>query len=273
VADHVHVGTGTTSESASDTALVTFVAGTANVISSSSTAQASAPYYASWTRTFRFNPGFAGSPGNVNISEVGISSQITTGDLFSRARVKDGASPLADTTITVLGDEWLDVAYELRLYPDHILPGGSPDDGSGTITISGAGSPEVFSYAVRPSNVNSTTYYSAGNIRGRLATFAGVYATAFEATSVLGAVTSAPSGSSDNIPGTASYATYSAGTFSRDVTLTIGLTDANLTGGVGALLFGTGLGAYQMSFSPAVPKDATKVWTWVCNLAWTRASL
>ena len=44
-------------------------------------------------------------------------------------------------------------------------------------------------------------------------------------------------------------------------------------GGVGAMVFNTGLGSYQIAFDPVIPKDATKVWTFVSNLAWARATI
>jgi hypothetical protein len=108
---YAHVGTGTTAELATDTQLQTFVAASNTVQDSSSTAQASAPYYGKYVRTIRFGEGVAAG----NIAEVAMSTQNTNGDAFTRALVKDGGG--SPTTITVLSDEWLDVTYEFRTYP------------------------------------------------------------------------------------------------------------------------------------------------------------
>lgn len=267
VTTYCHCGTGTTAEVAGDTALETFLAATNTIQSSSSTVQGSAPYYASYTRTFRFAEGVAEG----NISEVGFSDQATTGDLFSRALVKDGGG--SPTTISVLSDEWLDVTYEFRLYPDHILAGGGADDGTGTISISAVS----YDYVIRPAFVTNSTHWVASITNGLFRTVSSAWANFFGSATALGAATSEPSSPSGSAAtsehSSISAATYSTDTFARDVSLEIGLEDGNSSGGVGAIRFHTGMGSYQMSFDPVVPKDNRKVWTFVQNLAWARATI
>lgn len=260
-----HCGTGTATEAAGDTALQTFLASTNSIQSSSSTAQGSAPYYGRRVKTFRFGEGAAEG----NVAELGFSSQSGTGQLFSRARVKDGGG--SPTTITVQSDEWLDVTYEFRLYPDHILSGGGADDGTGTIDISG----DSYDYVIRPCRITDELYWRAQVAEGRNRLIVVQYAGAY-ATQTLGAATGNPGGTVYSLasPDTSSSQdTYSNGTYNRDVQLIVGIDDGNVPGGVGSIEFWTGLGSYQMSFDPVVPKDATKVWTLTQNLAWTRATI
>lgn len=267
VSNYCHCGTGTASETATDTSLETFLAATNTVNSSSSTEQVTPPYYAEYVRTFRFAQGAAEG----NISEVGFSDQATTGDLFSRARVKnvDGTP----TTIAVLDDEWLDVTYEFRLYPDHVLSNGGEDDGEGTISISG----DSYNYTIRPAYITNGNYWAAAPTQAQFRTVDFSWAAFFSSASTLGAVTSEPSNPSGSAATSAdssiSAATYSSGTFTRNISLEIGLNDGNASGGVGAMRFHTGMGTYQIAFDPVVPKDATKVWTFVTNLLWARATI
>lgn len=267
VTPHCHAGTGTATEAATDTALGTFLASTNTVQSSSSGAQGTAPYYAYYERTFRFGEGVAEG----NVSEIGFSSQSGTGELFSRARVKDGGG--SPTTISVGADEWLDVTYEFRLYPDHILSGGGADDGSGTVTYSG----DDYSYVIRPSYVTNSTYWSAANTQANFRAISSAWAGFFGSASSLGAATAEPTSPSGSAASTehssVSVGSYSTDSFTRDIILTIGLDDGNASGGVGAIRFHTGMGTYQMSFSPVVPKTNTKVWSFEQTLTWARATI
>lgn len=264
--DHCHCGTGTNTEAAGDSTLQTHVAYTATVQSSSEGVQSSAPYYAYRNQTLRFGEGVAEGV----IAEVGFGPSSSNANLFSRARVKDGGG--SPTTITVLSNEWLDVSYQVRNYPDHINTDGTPNDGTGSIDISGT----TYNYTVRPALVNSVTYQRP-DFTAQYATATSVYGTVYGSDAALGAVTANPSATlSGNITSSnsgAANATYNTGTYNRDVTYTLGLTAGNLTGGIKAYLFLTGFGGYQILLDAAIPKDATKVLTLVANIAWTRATI
>lgn len=272
ISAYCHCGTGSSAEAATDTALGTFVASTNTVQDSSEAIESSAPYFASLTKTFRFGEGVAEG----NIAEVGISTQATTGDLFSRSLVKDGGG--SPTTITVLSDEWLDVTYEFRMYPDGVTAGGAAEDNTGTVSVSGTN----YDYILRSCNVNNLTFTPASLARGWYGTNGSSYGFAYGSDGALGAVTSTPSGTSQDNIGSANSsvaaATYSSDTYNRDITWTVGLNDGNVTGGIRCFYFITGMGTFQCrigatSGDATLDKDATKVWTWVCNLAWANATI
>lgn len=263
VSGYCHCGTGTAAENASDVSLATFLAATSNITANSETAQGSPPYYGKSTKTWRFAQGAAEGI----IAEVGISDQATTGDLISRARVKDGGG--TPTTIEVLSDEWLDVTYEFRLYPDHVSA-----DGTGSVDYSG----DSYDYTIRAANVTNYLYLRALHCRAQGAVIGVSQGAAYGSGAALGAVTSTPTGaSSDTIAASSgsawSASSYSNGTFTRDISLTIDPTDGNTTGGVKALMFYTGLGSYQILFDPIIPKTVIKQWVFVATLAWTRATI
>lgn len=108
--DRCCVGTGNTISAISQTALASFLASTRTIQSTSAELQTTTlPYYRSLKVTWRFSEGVAAG----NISEVGMGWGNTT--LWNRALVLDAnGNP---TTITVLGDEFLDVVAEIRVYP------------------------------------------------------------------------------------------------------------------------------------------------------------
>src|SRR6056297_3576288 len=109
--DSCQVGSGSTTPTVGDTALVTYVAGTGTIQEETKTAEASAPYYGSTTTTYRFAEGDAAG----NLSEVGIGTATSGGTLFSRALITDGGG--SPTSITVLADEFLDVTYQIQIVP------------------------------------------------------------------------------------------------------------------------------------------------------------
>jgi len=257
-----HVGTGTATELVTDTALGSFVAGQvydADIAKSYKTVQGGSPYYGKMIRHYRFDPGEATG----NIAEVGISPQGTTGDLFSRARVKDGGG--SPTTITVLADEYLDVDYSYRQYPAYVS--GDLDS-----IVSGE------DFILRGSMV--TTYNNmaigCGNVAGYMAVGTTV-ATAYSDDAALGAVTGQPSAtSSSNIEAAdASNANYSGADYYRDITYTWGLDDANFGAGNGikAIRFNTQMGSYQLLFDTEQPKTNIDIAELNVRLSWARATI
>lgn len=264
VSGFCHVGTGTATEVATDTALQTFLAGKGSPTVIADTAQGSAPYYGSYVRKWRFNPGEATG----NISEVGISDQVTTGDLWSRARVKDGGG--LPTTIAVLATEWLDVTYEMRLYPDRV-----DADGTGSVTYDVS-----YNYTIRGALVTNFSYLRAAFTQATAAIVSSNYAEGYGSGSSLGAVTSEPSGGNNIGSGTTdvsiSLESYTTDAFERDVTFEFGLNSMNATGtpdGCLCIMVHTALGAYQIAYNNVVPKDNTKVWHVPLNLAWARKTI
>lgn len=258
---YAHVGTGTNTEGATDTALQTHVASVASPTRTNSV-KASAPYYGYLDSSWRFGEGAAEG----NIAEIGFGPGASNTGLFSRARVKDGGG--SPTTITVLSDEFLDVSYQFRLYPDHINSDGSANDGSGSIDISGTS----YAYTIRPSEVNSASSWNAQNTRAEAA--AELPWVVYGSDAALGAVTSSISATlSSSVNSGYFNSSYTGGTYSRNVGLTLALGSGNLAGGIAGFQMKSFMGAYQVLFASAIPKDATKILTMNMNLAWSRATI
>jgi hypothetical protein len=267
---YCHVGSGTAVASENDTALATFIASENSLEALDSTNESSAPWYASYVRTWRFPEGEAEGI----IAETAVSSQATTGEIYSRALVSDGAG--GTTTIQVLSTEWLDVVYEHRIYPGHILANGNPDDATGTIQIEGVN----YDYVLRPSEVDDwTRYLLEFTMNFKPSVFR--LGDAYGPDAVIGAVTGKPTatlstGILTNADASTEKASYSVDTFNRDLTLIMGLNSANIVGGIAALQIYFGLGEYQWTLDKTtgggpVLKDNTKVWVYNTNMAWARA--
>lgn len=259
------VGTGTAAPAVTDTALAAYLAGTNTFVGSSSVGAAgSAPYYAYVRITYRFGTGVAAG----NLSEVGIGLTTTTGNLYSRALILDGGG--SPTTITVLADEVLDVTYEHRTYPPTA-------DVVGNITISGVN----YSYVLRASSVtNPNTIAGAEDGWGQPGneTIAGFHGSGAEITAAgyqfaysggIGTVVQSPSGLSDAATSVSSTA-YSNNSLVREGKLSWGLSDGNL-GGVKSVRYSFKWCTYQIEFTPAIPKDGTKILELTFQHAWTRA--
>ena len=112
--NYCSIGTSSVTPNASQTKLIGLLRTTdTNAIGEQSGANSDDPLnpYV-WRRvTKRFTP----SGSNANISEIAFGSTPNGSTAFNRALVKDsGGNP---TAITLLGDEYLDVVYELRIYP------------------------------------------------------------------------------------------------------------------------------------------------------------
>jgi hypothetical protein len=68
-----------------------------------------------------------------------------------------------------------------------------------------------------------------------------------------------------------SSGTYNVDTFTQDMNMSLSLTEGNLTGGIGAMMWRTNLGAIQMSFDPPIDKDETKVFDMGMTYDWARS--
>lgn len=246
-----HVGSGSAAPANTNTALGSFIASTA-MTANTSGAQTSAPYYG-WSRyTYRFGVGVAAG----NLSEVGIGWTSTTGNLFSRALIKDsGGSP---TTITVLSNEFLDVTYEVRMYPP-------TTDSSFTAVIGGV----THSCVMRACDVTDGSWGWRPFIVEQGASFSnpvGNVVTAFNG--ALGAITGSPGGTGGSMG--VVDASYVANSKALVGSLQAGLGSANLAGGISAIKFITKMGTYQVSFDPPIAKDNTKTLAINAQVSWAR---
>jgi len=249
------VGSGTATPVAGDTSLGSFVAGTNTEQSSSSSAEATSPYFSAWTKTFRFGEGVAAG----NLSEVGIGDSTTAGTLFSRARITDGSG--SATTITVLADEFLDVTYQLQLVPP-------TTDATFNVTDAGpAGT--VHAVTLRAMDVTDKSSWGFGPASGNRVEVPNNGATAYDG--AIGTIDASPSGTSSSVapPTTA----YSNNSLERLSTIAFGLNDANFASDLKSLRFSfTSAGTWQAEFDPVIPKDNTKTLSITVKVSWTRTT-
>lgn len=245
------VGSGSNAPNVNDTALQSFVA-SQGMTSSSAGAQSSAPYYGWGRYVYRFPAGSATG----NLSEVAVGWASTNANIFSRALIKDtNGDP---TTITVLSNEFLDVTYELRMYPP-------TTDSTFTTVIGGithncvlrASEVTDGSWAWRPFIVEQGASFQ--NPRGNIGL-------AYDG--ALGAITATPSGSGAGVNVTDQA--YSAASLTRAATLSADLNVANFVGGIDVIYFLTRMGAYQVSFDPPIAKDNTKTLSVNAAVTWAR---
>lgn len=254
--NYCHIGTGTNTETATDTALQSFERSQSSIQSTSYTAQGSAPYYGSKTRTYRFNP-----PGsNKNYAEVGISWTSTTGNLFSRARIKDGGG--SPTTISVLADEYLDVTYQCRNYPD-------------ALTLEEY---SVGGYAIDFLASEVTTANVWGLDIGDELDWGNPLDTqwrAYSSDAAIGAVTGVPTASAFDDINNGTEGSYSPGTYYKDMTYNAGLNDGPSSGNasIGGATFNTEYSKYQAIFDPVIPKTNTQTLAITLRYTWARATI
>jgi len=244
---YCQVGSSNTTPTNSDTGLGSQIAYTSSGTYTGAGVDSVSPYYR-WERTiFRFAEGTAAG----NLSEVGVSWHPTIG-IFSRALILDiNGDP---TTITVLSDETLDVTYEFRTYP-------KLTDSTGTIVFTG-NIGGTYDWITRTANITSG-YPDTQPPKAA----AGYLTQSFNGT--IGAITSSPSGTAGS--GLShTIGSYVSGNYYRDFTYTASLTDANISGGIGAVLGYNAFGYWQMQFTPAIPKTANDILTFAMRYSWGR---
>ena len=257
--DRCAIGTGTTAAVASQTALIAFAASTITVVTSTNTAQASAPYFTTRTTTFRFALGAL----NGNYSEVGVGW--ANASMFSRALIVDGVG--ASTTITVGSAEQLDVVYRLKIY-------APTADVVGTVTISGV------SYNMTGRAAEVTAYASFSQPGEQAITVATPFTQALVIyAGQIGLVTGLPAGSTVAYNGTATNSAYTNNSLVRQAVFAIPLntvlpSNAPMksffvrTNGLGNLEF-----QYQfekVSDGTGIPKDANKTLSMTFQVGWGR---
>jgi hypothetical protein len=269
LATYCHVGVGTQAVSSGDAGLGSFFAASNSVQNAISDTNSTPPYYARRQITWRFAAGTF--DGNQPLTEIAISNQATNGNILARALVHDPVNVF--TAVTPRADEWADVTYEFRLYPDHVNADGAPLDLTGIVEVWG----EAHSFWLRPAFVTNISYWDASQARAQLRSVSSTWARFFGSTSVLGAVGGEPTNPSGGYATTsesdALHSSYTPGTFMRAAHLVVAPTEGNASGGIGAMRFHTGLGAYQVRFAPAIPKDISKAWTFSAVLDWSDAGL
>lgn len=249
-----HVGTGNSTPVVTDTSLQMPLANTGTKQTSLNSAQtATQPYYIARTVVFRFTAGQATG----NLAEVGVGWSSASNSLFSRTLIKDSFGD--PSTITVLADEYLDVTYELRIYPD-------TSDSIGTVDIAGV----VYDYVARPSSLNANAWSMdrAGNAsnNGTSLLFSGN----------IGSIFGEPSGSSTGA-NSGGGLSYTPGSHTAGCSYTYGLTNGNFAGGVRSVTCTIGWTKWQIEFSAqsdssTIPKDSTKILSLTYYHSWARGA-
>lgn len=242
------VGAGSTPPTINDTTLDSQVATTTGISGNVAGAQSVEPYFGWRRRTYRFPEGSAAG----NLSEVGVGWG-SGGLLFSRALISDpGGAP---TTISVGTDETLDVTYELRMY----TPVG---DLTGTVNIAGVN----HAWVSRAGSVTNSAQWSPGPTGSVVGPVTGT-----ALTGPIGPVTGGPSGATSSL--SLVRGSYAPNSRKISTTLTAGLTQGNLAGGIRSILLQGGVGrvgTYQIEFDPPIPKDATKLFSLTFEISWAR---
>lgn len=227
------VGSGTSVPQPSNTSLQTKIAQSSTALDIVNGASSEAPYYAYSRRTFTF------ASGSVNglVGELAVGWGGNAGQLFSRALTRNAnGTPQA---IPVLADETLRVTYEHRYYP-------MLSDTTGVLSISGAIGGQ-YEYIIRPSMISTSTHWTASNAQNNGSRLA---VTAYNGE--IGGITEQPSGNRLTMSGVTGTVSGTTSIFPHSYENA----NLNVAGGIRSLMFAMGNGAWQVQFTPAIPKDA-----------------
>ena len=250
VMDLCSVGTGSTPPSVTDNALVSTLATTTDLLSSTAGAQSSEPYYGYRLNRYYFQPGTVTG----NIAEVGVG---WNGGLFSRALTADEEGDPA--VITVLASEGLEVTYEVRLYP--------PDtDDIYTETLAGV----TRTCTARAALATSGNVSAGWGFGGTGAVISATDNAPIIYEGDIGSITSTPAGFSA-VSASRSTSAYSNNSLQRDMTALWTLASGNFASGISSvMLYTVGMGAYQIGFDPPIAKTADHQLSMTFRLAWQR---
>jgi len=250
---YCQIGTGSTPPTPSDSSLTGYVTYTDTIQADLNGQQAAAPYYG-WRRvTYRFP---AGLISNENLNEIGVGWGQSGSTLATRALIRDEVGD--PTTVTPIGDEFLDVVYEIRYYP----PLG--DNVQTDVVLEGIN----YTCTSRAANVTQDRWSADigtkfGNYSPNVSSFR-----AFDG--VIGAITSSPTGNAANCDNANQYdLAYQTDTFFVGVVCNTGTQGWNLGAGIRSLLMQTTMGEYQTEFEATaggatVPKTDLKT----INITW-----
>lgn len=248
------VGSGNTPPTILNTTLQTSVASTSasGPINSSQPAIA-APYASSVQRSWRFAAGVAAG----NLSEVAVFS-LSPVMMFSRSLIKDSSGN--PTTITVLANEFLDVAYRVSFfYPEN--------DVTGSVLLDGT----THNFTLRAALVTAQSAYP----RASKAMFnnLGNSAYVFAAPAQIETVTASPTTANGYAVAAVANEVYIMGSYRKVGSLNLDLDSANWGSGISAIQFPMELFSgmsYQAQFTPPIPKQNTQTLKIDIEISWGR---
>lgn len=227
------VGSGAAVPQPSNTSLQTKIAQSSTVSDVVNGARAEAPYYAYSRRTFTFAAGSV----NALVGELAVGWGGNAGQLFSRALTRNANG--APQAIQVLSDETLRVTYEHRYYP-------MLSDTTGVLSISGPIGGQ-YGYIIRPSMISTSTHWTANNAQNN-----GSRLSITGYNGEIGGITEQPIGNRLTMSGVTGTVSGTTSIFSHSYENA----NLNVAGGIRSLMFAMGNGAWQVQFTPAIPKDA-----------------
>lgn len=244
----LRVGTGSTPPQPTNTSLQNLLASTT---STSATTTAFTVDGLNWkfedTTTFRFTLGsVVGALSELGICMDGVANAGAT-TVHTRALITDiNGNP---TTVTVTNQDQLLITYKLAIV-------GTDTDGSGTVTLDG----QTYNWTTRRASGLTAGQSLATVLSGTLN-----YQNAWGSGVTFGAAGIAPTGA--GAVGINSAKTNPlAGRIQH--TITANIAQGNISGGI--LVIGGGA-IHKIQFSPAIPKDATKVLSLVTEYTLSRA--
>ena len=257
---YASVGTGTATPVSTQTSLVAPVGYSAAGVFVS-IVNGTAPTYTT-LQTFSYT--FAQGAILGNMSEVGIGSSITGGNLFSRALIVDGAGN--PTTITLTSIDQLIVYYRLAASPPLI-------DYTGSISLNSIN----YNYTTRLLGAaNFTMQYTFTTP----AYFSKIYSVTFYgAGAALAPITSSTptgtaSGTNPNVDTNTNTSTYITDTFYNDWIVNCTPAQGNSTGGVQAIAISGGgpfqAIRFQTVFDTPIPKTNTTSLSLTFRYSWSR---
>ena len=252
---YMHIGAGTATPANSDTALSSFRAG-------SNTPTPSAPMNSSMYtdrveifKSVRFGAGV----GTGTITEIGMSTQATPGNLFCRALITDSLNN--PVSIVKAAGDILDIEYRLTLRP-------TLTDVTGTLS--------GYSYTLRPlglnqvlnnENTNWGLYTMASN---NVTTKADRTTNAYHTASLAATSSNTPTGTLISAFSSFTNSAYVANSHRIEKTLTMLPTAGNHANGISGITFPLLFGYFQVVFGTPIMKTSTNTLNIRVSISWGR---
>lgn len=249
---YCRIGSGDTTPSFTDTALVNQYASTSTIQSRSYSYVAGPPAHISHTVVYRFAAIETGV--TRTIREIGVSNN-PSDSLQSRALILDtSGNPI---TITMIEGEVLDATYQYDYYFALMT-----NDYTQTITIDSVEYTVTWRAALTDSNSYTPFGIATLSGNGRIVPSGNML---YLYSGTIGAVSTLPSGTNSGYITTTAASTYVTGSYQRTLTWDVSLNEGNFAGGIGAAAFHNSSYSvaatlrHQCSFSPTITKTENDI--------------